>query len=226
MVCFKSLYLATAGSILLVFGTGERTQAILLGSKTLDINSGAGGFGAPFNNKDEFEVTVGIGPTDGPSPSFTNQLFFIFKGTIITPFDVGRTFTATQTTDPEFNNFAALLTNGISNFVGINYQEFNGLVGGGTGGNENFFFMDNSTQIDFSGNTIDSISLQINSFSITRTISENNFIFSNFSTVVTLSINGQPSTIPKPIPESSSALSILAFSSLGIGIMRKRRYCK
>jgi hypothetical protein len=225
MVCFKSLSLATVGSILLAFGTGGRAQAILLGSGTLDISTGVGGFDIPFNDKNEFEVTVGIGTIKDFGPSF-GDLFSIFKGTIITPSDVGRTFTATQATDSEFNGFVSLLTNGISNFVDINYQELNGFAGGGVGTSENFFFINNPTQIDFFGNTIDSISLQINSFSITRSISENGFISSSFFAAATLSINGQPSTVSKPVPESSSALSILAFSALGVGVMRKRRCCK
>jgi hypothetical protein len=223
MVCFKSLSLATVGSILLAFGTGERAQAILLGSRTLDISTGVGGFDIPFNDKNEFEVTVGIGMIKDFGPSF-GDLFSIFKGTIITPADVGRTFTATQATDSEFNDFVSLLTNGINNFVDINYKEINGFAGGGVGTSENFFIND-PTKIDFFGNTIDSINLQINSFSITRSISDG-FISSSFSAVTTLSINGQPSTISKPVPESSSALSILAFGALGVGVMRKRRCCK
>jgi hypothetical protein len=224
MVCFKSLSLATVGSILFAFGTGGRAQAILLGSGTLDISTGVGGFDIPFNDKNEFEVTVGIGTIKDFGPSF-GDLFSIFKGTIITPSDVGRTFTATQATDSEFNDFVSLLTNGINNFVDINYQELNGFAGGRVGTSENFF-MNNPTKIDFFGNTIDSINLQINSFSITRIISENVFISSSFFAVATLSINGQPSTISKPVPESSSALSILAFGALGVGVMRKRRCCK
>jgi len=223
MVCFKSLSLATVGSILLAFGTGERAHAILLGSGTLDLSIGIGGFDLPFNDKNEFEVTVGIGTIKEIGPSF-GDLFSIFKGTIITPSDVGRIFTATQATDSEFNEFVSLLTNGINNFVDINYQELNGSVGGRVGTGENFF-INNPTQTDFFGNTIDSINLQINSFSITRSISGNGFISSSLFAVATLSINGQPSTISKPVPESSSALSILAFGALGVGIMRKRRCC-
>jgi hypothetical protein len=41
----------------------------------------------------------------------------LFVGTSITPTDVGRTLTATQATDPNFNDFAALLTDGGSKLL-------------------------------------------------------------------------------------------------------------
>jgi len=112
MMAFKSLSIASIGAILLTFGTGSMAQAILLGSRTLDISIGVGGFDLPFNSENEFEITTRIESfEDGiggffPTPSDP----VLFRGTIITPSDVGRTFTATQATDPEFNNFVSLLT--------------------------------------------------------------------------------------------------------------------
>jgi len=228
MVAFKGLSVATVGAVLLTFGTGGMAQAILLSSRTLDISTGIAGFDLPFNNENEFAVTTRIASESGGG-GFGFLLLpsdpAIFRGTIITPSDVGRTFTATQATDPEFNNFVSLLTNGRNNLVLIEYQEVNGVAGGGVGNTENFF-MDNPTQIDFLGNTIDSISLQINSLSINRIFLENGFISSSFSATATLSINGQPSTISETVPESSSALSVLAFGAWGVGAVRKRRCCK
>jgi len=117
------------------------------------------------------------------------------------------------------------LTNGRNNLIAIQYQEVNGVVGAGVGADENFF-IDNPTQIDFLGNTIDSISIQINSLFINRSIFEDGFISTSFSATATLSINGQPSTVSESVPESSSVLSVLAFGTLGVGAVRKRRCCK
>jgi len=226
MVAFKSLSIASVGAALLTFGTAGMAQAILLGSRTLDISTAIGGFDLPFNSENEFEITTRIESfeIDGLGFFATPSDPVLFRGTIITPSDVGRTFTATQATDPEFNNFVSLLTNGRNNLIAIEYQELNGVAGGGVGAIESFF-MDNPTQIDFLGSTIDSISIQINSLFISRDVSENGFI-SSFSAVATLSINGQPSTVSEAVPESSSALSVLAFGALGVGAVRKRRCCK
>jgi hypothetical protein len=221
MVTFKSLSIASVGAVLLTFGTGGMAQAILLGSATLDINITVEEFDLPFNNESKFEVRSRIGAFLPSDP-------IIFRGTIIRPSDVGKTFTVTQATDPEFNNFVSLLTNGRNDFVGFEYQEVNGFLGGGTARNESFFsfFIDNPTQIDFLGNTIDSISIEINSFFSNRSIFENGFISNNLTATATLSINGQPSTVSESVPESSSALSILAFAALGVGAVQKRRCCK
>jgi hypothetical protein len=194
----KKLAMAAAGAALLNLGVGKAAHAVLLGSGTLEITTGTGSFeNIPIPN--EFEVTVSIPLFEAPSPPEGPGGFFptpsdptLFRGTIISPSTVGQTFTATQSTDADFNDFVLFLTNGRTNQININYREINGSGGGSGVGAGETFFTGNPSQIDFLGSSIDSISLLINSLTVTNT-SSNDFTQYFFSATATLSINGQPS---------------------------------
>ncbi len=189
----KKLAMAAAGAALFNLGVGKAAHAVLLGSGTLEITTGTGSFeNIPIPN--EFEVTASILSFEVPGLGFfpTSSDPTLFRGTIISPSSVGQTFTATQVTDPNFNDFVSLLTNGKNNQININYKEINGRGGGSGVGISETFFTGNTNQIDFFGNSIDSISLLINSLTVTN-ISSNDFTQYFFFARATLSINGQPS---------------------------------
>ena len=195
----KKLAMSAVGAALINLGVGKAARAALLGSGTLEISTGSGSFeNIPIAN--EFEVTVSIPLLEAPSPPEGPGGFFptpsdptLFRGTIISPSSVGQTFTATQATDPDFNDFVSFLTNGRTNQININYEEFNGFGGGSGVGTSETFFTGNPSQTDFFGSSIDSISLLINSLTVTSSTPDNGFTRSSFFARATLSINGQPS---------------------------------
>jgi hypothetical protein len=197
-IVLKKLAMAAVGAALINLGVGKAGYAALLGSVTETISTGIGGFdNIPIAN--EFQVTVSIPLLEAPSPPDGPGGFFptssdptLFRGTIISPSSVGQTFTATQATDPDFNDFVSFLTNGKTNQININFNGFNGFGGGGLGILETFF-TGNPSQTDFFGSSIDSISLLINSLTVSSTSSDNGFTESSFFARATLSINGQPS---------------------------------
>jgi hypothetical protein len=198
LTVLKKLAMVAAGTALLSLGVGKAAHAALLGSVTEEISTGIGSFdNIPIAN--EFEVTVSIPLLEAPSPPEGPGGFFptpsdptLFRGTIISPSSVGQTFTATQATEPSFNDFVSFLTNGKTNQININYNGLNGFGGGGLGISETSF-TGNPSQTDFLGSSIDSISLLINSLTVTSTTSDNGFTLSSFFARATLSINGQPS---------------------------------
>jgi hypothetical protein len=186
---FKKLAMAAVGTALINLGMGKAAYAALLGSVTETINTGVGGFdNIPIAN--EFQVIVSIPETPGPFPRSSDPT--LFRGTIISPSSVGQTFTATQETDPDFNDVVSFLTNGKTNPIDISFNGFNGFGGGGLLIPETFF-TGNPSQTDFLGSSIDSISLLISSLTVTSTTSDNGFIENSFFARITLSINGQPS---------------------------------
>lgn len=204
--------LTFTGACLLVVATSRVTQAVQLGSGTLEISTGVGGFDIPFTNR--FEVTTSIESNEVPGLGFFPSVDdpVIFKGTVITPNDVGRTITASGGTDPQFNNFVSFLTNGKNNLIFIQYKEIDGFAGGGVGTIENYF-TSSPTRIDFFGDAIDSISLKIDSLEVSRTVLENGFINSSFFAKATLSINGQPSST-QTVPEPTSLMGLMMFGGL------------
>lgn len=133
--------LTFTGAVLFFAATPTVAQAVQLGSGILDITTGIGGFDIPFTNK--FQVTTSIESFEVPGLGFFPRIDdpVIFKGTVITPNDVGRTITATQATDPEFNNFVSFLTNGKNNLIVVQYKEIDGFIGAGVGNIESYWFL-------------------------------------------------------------------------------------
>jgi hypothetical protein len=213
----QKLSIATAGFALLTLGTEATAQAVLLGQRDFSLSLGSG---MPFSN--EFQVQMSILERIPGAPGFFPRPSdpVLFEGTIVTPSDVGRTFSATQATDPDFNNFVAFLTNGQPNQVNVDFRG-----AGGIGTSESFLKGD-SNSIDFLGNTINSISLRINSLTVVNTTLDNpeRFALNTFSTNFTVSVDGQPSDIAKPVPEPLSILGSL--TAVGVGAVLKRKHLK
>ena len=186
---FKKLAMAAVGAALINLGVGKAAYAALLGSVTETFSGLVGSFdNIPIAN--EFQVMVSILETPEPFPRPSDPT--LFRGTIISPSSVDQTFTATQATDPDFNDFVSFLTNGKTNQININFNGFNGFGGGGLGILETFF-TGNPSQTDFLGSSIDSISLLISSLTVTSITSDNGFTGGSYFARATLSINGQPS---------------------------------
>ncbi len=93
----------------------------------------------------------------------------LFEGNIFRPSDVGMTVTMTEANDPEFNEAAAILTNGVNDslsFQAIGYPA--GCIGGDGSSEALFFFGDQSgaNGIDFMGYTITSIGIRIDALTL------------------------------------------------------------
>jgi len=195
-----------AGAVSIALGTAQVVQAAVLGTEDFTLSGGTDDI---FT---EFKPTLAIAPAaPGVTSSAPATSAPLFVGTSITPADVGRTFTATEANDSNFNNFAALLTNGKLNKVTL-------ALGAGTLGNSELSLTkvgDSFGQnVSLFGIAIDSISLQINSLTLNTpgTDLNGNGAWTDYSFTGTAVIDGEPVPVPEPI----SAISTLAF---GIGVI-------
>jgi hypothetical protein len=153
----KKLFNLVAGTVLLIIGVVSEARAVKLGETSVSY------FQDIIPN--QFELTTSIQSSEFNCtmrcPPFYPWIGDpeIFKGKIFTPLDIGQTFTATKTTDAQFNDYVSLLTNGKTNQLGFYFRVNNaeGVVGG-----LESFFTNNPRQIDLFGNTIDNITLKIN----------------------------------------------------------------
>jgi hypothetical protein len=218
------LLTTAAGVALLTLETGETAQAAILAQRTFDIRGGLFGPGALI--RDDINLTLSIRDELNLPPFF----FFtpsLFEDIVVTPSDVGKIFTASQATDPDFNSFVEILK-GSSQSTVTNYAFYfnqnNQREGFGTGvgagpevaSNVSSFASSGAGPIDFSGYTINSISLQIDSLTITNAGQSASIDF-----VSTVRIEGEESGIPTPVPEPSSVLATGAI--FGAGLVLKRR---
>jgi len=193
-----------AGAVFIALGTAQVAQAAVLGTEDFTLSGGTDDI---FT---EFKPTLAIAPAlpelRSSAPATTAPLFV---GTSITPADVGRTFTATEANDSNFNNFVALLTNGKLNKVTLAF-------GAGTLGNSELSLTKVGDSFGQNTNlfvsTIDSISLQINSLTLNTpgTDLNGNGVWTDYSFTGTAVIDGEP------VPEPISVISTLAF---GIGVI-------
>ncbi len=217
----KQLSMSIVGAAFIALVIGGAAQAAVIGTEDFTSSGGASDI---FN---EFKVTLAIGPaTVGPGPNASAPVTNapLFGGTSITPADVGRTFTVTQDNEPNFNDFAALLTDGKPDKVTLSF-------GSGSLGMSGIFLSKSGRLFggnpDLVANTINSVSLQINSLTLnTPGINPNgDGIWTDYSFNGTVSVNGQPIADPPatPVPEPTSALGILAFGAFGPGLLLKRK---
>ena len=205
-----------------------RAQAAVLGTEDF---TASGGISDVFQ---EFHPTLAIAstatsPGRGSSAPATNAP--LFKGTSITPADVGQTFTATPDNDSNFNEFAAFLTDG-------NPHKLTLAFGSGILGTSEVFSTKNGDLFGgnpaLKGNTINSISLRVNSFALDTPGANPNGLsaWTDYSFNGTVSVEGQPTgleplTLSKalvgnppstPVPESNSAFGTLAFGIAGLSL--------
>jgi len=195
-----------AGAVSIALGTAQVVQAAVLGTEDFTLSGGTDDI---FT---EFKPTLAIAPAaPGVTSSAPATTAPLFVGTSITPTDVGRTLTATQATDPNFNDFAALLTDG-------RFKKVTLALGAGTLGNSELSLTkvgDSFGQnVSLFGSTIDSISLRVDSLTLNTpgTDLNGNGVWTDYSFVGTAVIDGEPVPVPEPI----SVISTLAF---GIGVI-------
>jgi len=217
----KQLSVSIIGAAFIALAVGGAAHAAVLGTE--DFTS-SGGISDIFN---EFKVTLAIGPASvGPGPNASSPATNapLFGGTSITSADVGRTFTVTQDTDPNFNNFAALLTDGKPDKVTLS-------LGSGSLDRAGLFLSKSGRlfggDTDLFGNTINSVSLRLNSLTLDTpgTNPNNDGIWTDFSFDGTVTVDGQPVATPPatPVPEPTSALSVLALGAFGPGLLLRQK---
>ena len=124
----------------------------------------------------------------------------LFEGNVFRPSDVGMTVTMTEANDPEFNDAAAVLTNGVNDslsFQAIGYP--GGCIGGDGSSEALFFFGDQSgaNGIDFIGYAITSIGLRVDALTlnIPGANPNNDGNWTDFSVTYTLIIEGESAPV-------------------------------
>jgi len=151
------------------------------------------GSGAIVYEGFEIRVMFGGDYMHSPGPQ-------LFEGLVFTPADVGKTVTVTETTDPEFNAVAAVLTNGVNDPL---YFQALGHPGGGGPFDERTeafsFFGDSSgaNGIDFNDYIIQCISLRINSLTLDTPGQDpvGNGIWTDYSINYSLLVKGVPAVV-------------------------------
>ncbi len=230
--------LALAIAIALLALEAGRAQAAVLGTEDF---TASGGISDVFQ---QFHPTLALapaatGPGPGSSAPATNAP--LFNDTSITPADVGQTFTATSKNDSNFNDFAAALTSGNPHKVTLSF-------GLGTLGTSQIFSTKSGALFggnpDLKGNTINSISLRVNSFTLETPGANPNGDgnWSDYSFDGTVTVDGQPTgaapltlssalgakaenvsdTASTPVPEPTAGFGTIAFA-IGAGLLWFRR---
>ena len=160
--CFGVL----AAPMLSVFLAGIVQGEILLFERMISVNRSVNIF-----DTDQFDLDLILGDAFFDP----NNPVTLFDGLVISPADVGSTFEATPTSDPNIsdpNSFpiaAGRVTDAINEFVVVSFTEDQ--LGGFTelrGWTENFFFGHVAPGIppDLAGNTVDHVRLHIDSFTL------------------------------------------------------------
>jgi hypothetical protein len=151
------------------------------------------GSGAIVYEGFEIRVMFGGDYMHSPGPQ-------LFEGIVFTPADVGKTVTVTETTDPEFNAVAAVLTNGVND--PLYFQALGHPAGGGPFDerSEAFSFFGDSSGangIDFKDFTIQCISIHINSLILDTPGQDpiGNGIWTDYSINYSLLVKGVPAVV-------------------------------
>jgi len=203
----KKLLSLLAGAAVVALGTAQATQAAVLGTEDFTVS---GGVSDIFT---EFKPTLAIAPAEvGPGPNVSSPATnaSLFGGTSVTPADVGRTFTATQSSDPNFTEFVTLLTSGKPNKVTLSF-------GAGKVENSELFLTKTNPlfgqETDLFGSEIDSIDLRIDSLTLKTpgTDPNSNGVWTDYSFSGVAILEGEP------VPEPISAISTLLFGFVVIG---------
>jgi len=215
----KGLSIATTGAALLTLEIGG-AQAAILGTTNF---SGSGrDIGISTGVRFDLRISPNILQRPQSGLGLRGTLAPLFEDITITSADVGQRFTVTEATDPDFNDFVALLTDGPFNMISLNARgngvtessQSLGFGSGVLGGNP-----------DLLGNTISSISIQLNSLIFNTSVSQNGGrVTTDYSFNGTLIVEGQPVDQPsQTIPEPTAGLSLLLFGAVGAGSLLKRQ---
>lgn len=174
-----------------------------------------------------FDIAVsGVAHTG--EAEFTLQVYPQFDGTIgepldlftslrITPADIGQTFLATAETAPNFAGAAALLINGVSNIVEIDYGPV-GAVFLITGSSEAGMFTLPAGAVDFLGFTLTAVRLHIENFSTAPGEDGS----PRLHLIGSLSVLGSGGFDTEPVPEPAT-FTLFTTGALGAAWLRRRR---
>jgi hypothetical protein len=214
----KGLLIATTGAALLTLEIGG-AQAAILGTR----NFSGTGSNIGISTGVRFDLRISPNILERPQSGGTRgTLAPLFEDITITSADVGQRFTVTEATDPDFNDFVALLTDGPPNIIALSVRgngvpQSGSILGFGSG-----VFGGNP---DLLGNTISSISIQVDSLIFNTSVSQNGGeVITNYSFDNTLIIEGQPVDQPlTTVPEPTAGLSLLLFGAVGTGSLLKRQ---
>ncbi|MCL1467275.1 PEP-CTERM sorting domain-containing protein [Argonema galeatum] len=218
--------IATAGVVtLIILGTSNAAQAAILSRFDYDTSwvnyRGGEGIKVTFGITDEaFNIPVNDRGNYRLNylKAFTNRSSKLFDDIELTKNDVGKIFTATADTNPDFKNFASLLTDGENNKLIFAKEYIGSPVAIFVGKDEKDWWYPSQgskedNKIDFNGYIIDQISLQLDSSDLFK---------------VTFTIEGHPqvsASTSQSVPEPSSAIGLLLFGAGGAvaGFKRKQQ---
>ncbi len=133
---------------------------------------------------------------------------YLFEGLSFTPSDVGQTFIASSASDPDFDAFTALFTDGIQSYFMWDDDGSGNLLP-----EVSFFptFPPSNNGVDLGGFQIDYLALRFDSleFFSPGTDPNGNGIWTDYNYVATLSVYGQPVTVPEPSSFTTFGILVL-----------------
>jgi hypothetical protein len=147
-----------------------------------------------------------------------SQSVALFEDIVISEASIGTTLIANAMTDDDFAEVARRATNGAPNFVSTLFGPVAGGGGGSGFGSEGTLF--GLSTPDFRGFTLTSFNLRVDHFSATPT--GETPPFTTLALRGELSVFGEGSTQPAPVPEPGT-LALLASGAAGLLGMRRRR---
>jgi len=168
-------------------------------------------------------IEAGMGADDAADPvgqfsiGYTWSSTMLFERIRITRGDVGRTYVADASTEPDFSTFARVATNGAGNYTEWRFGTDGGYGGAGNASEGGLFRLPAGTP-DFRGYSLTSLTLRVDEFGIM-----NRNDFDGLWLVGELSVFGEGDGLtPEPVPEPAT-LTLLGGSAVAAVIARARR---
>jgi hypothetical protein len=143
----------------------------------------------------------------------------LFEGIIFRPSDVGMTVNMNETSDPQFNEAALILTNGINDRLLFESIGYPGGCGGGYGPSEALFFCgedSGANGVDFRGYTITGIGLRLDALTLNipgaNPAGDGNW--TDYSITYTVIIEGETGS---PVPCDAETIGMAEITQGGAG---------